>query len=231
MILTVHQPVFLPWPGFFCKAMRADRMVLLDDVQFPRGKSWLNRNRLKNEQGQLWLTVPVWKTGRGLQRIREVEIFYERPWREKHLRSLRQNYVHAPYFSEFYTGLEIVYARDYARLAELNVELIKLLWGALSLETDLVLQSSLGIESAGTDLLIELCERMGADRLAILPVAEKHIDVEAMKKHGVTLLHVNFQPPVYPQLWGEHIYNLSTLDMLLNCGPKSREIIAASAKP
>ena len=35
----------------------------------------------------------------------------------------------------------------------------------------------------------------------------------------------DFRPPVYPQLWGDFIYNLSALDLLLNCGPKSREIV------
>jgi len=37
MIVITHQPIFLPWPGFFFKAMKADCMVLLDDVQFPQG--------------------------------------------------------------------------------------------------------------------------------------------------------------------------------------------------
>lgn len=57
MILATHQPIFLPWPGFFHKAAHAQCMVLLDDVQFPRGKSRLNRNRLKDEDGTIWLTV------------------------------------------------------------------------------------------------------------------------------------------------------------------------------
>ena len=74
MIIACHQPNFLPWPGLFFKALQADRLVLLDDVQFPLGGSWVNRNRLKNDQGELWLTVPVWKRGRSLQRIDHVEI-------------------------------------------------------------------------------------------------------------------------------------------------------------
>ena len=47
MILTTHQPIFLPWPGFFQKMLCADAMVLLDAVQFPRGRGWMTRNRLK----------------------------------------------------------------------------------------------------------------------------------------------------------------------------------------
>jgi hypothetical protein len=32
MIITINQPIFSAWPGFFLKPMKADCMVLLDDV-------------------------------------------------------------------------------------------------------------------------------------------------------------------------------------------------------
>jgi hypothetical protein len=56
-------------------------------------------------------------------------------------------------------------------------------------------------------------------------MVEKHIDPGEMKPHGIDLVFANFHPPVYPQLWGEFVYNLSTLDLLFNCGPKSGEIV------
>ncbi len=226
MIVATHQPIFLPWPGFFHKAVHSDCMVLLDDVQFPRGRSWLNRNRLKNEDGELWLTVPVLKKGRGLQVIRRVEIHNERGWREKHLGSIRQNYVHAPHFAEYFETIETIYRNGHSLLAELNIDLITFLLDALSLKTRLLRQSELGVVGTGTDLLVKICEHVGAEGLLAFPMVEKHIDMDAMKQHGIRLVRANFHPPVYPQLWGDFIQNLSTLDLLLNCGPKSREILA-----
>ena len=35
-VVAIHQPNFLPWLGWFDKLARADVMVLLDDVQFPK---------------------------------------------------------------------------------------------------------------------------------------------------------------------------------------------------
>jgi len=52
MIVTTHQPIFLPWPGLFDKALRADTGVLLDEVQFPLGRGWMNRNRLESQHGE-----------------------------------------------------------------------------------------------------------------------------------------------------------------------------------
>jgi hypothetical protein len=65
MVVTTHQPIFLPWPGLFYKALQADALVLLDRVQFPQGRGWLHRNRLKSDQGDHWLRVPIRKGGRG----------------------------------------------------------------------------------------------------------------------------------------------------------------------
>jgi hypothetical protein len=225
MIITTHQPIFLPWPGFFHKARRSDCMVLLDDVQFPRGGSWMTRNRLKYEQGTLWLTVPVWRRDRGLQSIRSVEICDERSWRRKHLQSIRQAYTNAPHFDEFFGAIGSIYEKKHERLADFNIDLIRLFWKVLALDTRLLLQSELGIEGRGTDLLLKICSRLGADRLSIFPATEKHIDTEKLSEQGISLVKVRFNPPVYPQLWGDFMYNLSMLDMLLNCGPASKGIV------
>lgn len=229
MIIAAHQPIFLPWPGFFHKVALSDRFVLLDDVQFPRGRTWLTRNRLKNEDGELWLTVPVMKKGRGLQAIRRVEINNEVEWRRKHLGGLRQNYVHAPYFAEFFSGIETIYSKSHTLLAELTTELIALLLDAFSLRSKVVRQSELGIAGKGTDLLVTICEHVGADRFLALSSAEKHIDRAVMKRRGIEIVRASFRPPVYPQLWGDFIYNLSSLDLLMNCGPKAREMVVGEA--
>ena len=59
-------------------------------------------------------------------------------------------------------------------------------------------------------------------------------DVEALRAvvgaRGIGLARAKFRPPVYPQLWGDFRYNVSTLDMVLNCGPKARDIIAAGSR-
>lgn len=229
--VAAHQPIFLPWPGLFHKAAHADRLVLLDDVQFPVGRSWLTRNRLKNEDGELWLTVPVLRKGRGLQTIRRVEIHDALPWRKKHLTSIRQNYVHAPYFADHLQSIEAIYQKGHSLLAEFTMELISYLIESLALRVDVMRQSELGITGGGTELLVEICRALGAERLITLPGAAKHIDEAMMKAHGIEVARAKFRPPVYPQLWGDFVYNLSTLDLLLNCGPRSTAIVTGEAPP
>jgi hypothetical protein len=49
MIVSIHQPNYLPWIGYFNKISRSDIFVIFDDVQFPIGKRGFfgNRNKIK----------------------------------------------------------------------------------------------------------------------------------------------------------------------------------------
>ena len=60
MIVSIHQPNYLPWLGFFDKIKRSDLFVIFDDVQFPRGKKHFgHRNQIKTPNGTKWLSVPI----------------------------------------------------------------------------------------------------------------------------------------------------------------------------
>jgi hypothetical protein len=200
-------------------------MVLLDDVQFPLGRGWVNRNRLKNREGEMFLTVPVRKKGRAFQVISKVEIFDETDWKGKHLQSIYHCYAYAPYFKEFFPVIESIYTANHFYLVDLNLELIKFFWEVLGLKQALYIQSELGVSGSGTDLIINVCNKLKADTYLNFPIVEKHLDFALMEKSGIQNKYCRFKPPVYPQLWGEFIYNLSALDMLFNCGEKSRDII------
>lgn len=225
MRLCTHQPIFLPWPGFFAKALHADVMVLLDRVQFPLGRGWMTRNRLKSDQGELWLHVPVRRKGRGLQRIDEIELAEDGDWRRTHLRGIRHQYAHAPYLAEHLPAVEGVYATGHRRLAEHNLALIRLLRAALGVPARLVTQSELGVQGRGTGLLVDLCQALGAESYVALPQAGAHLEAERFAAAGIRLDVMAFHPPTYPQLWGDFRYNLSALDLLLTCGPKARAIL------
>jgi hypothetical protein len=205
--------------------MGADCMVLLDRVQFPRGRSWVNRNRLKCAAGLLWLTVPVQRKGRSGQQIRDVDIHHQVSWREKHLKSIAQSYANAPYFSEYFRQVESIYRRGYRRLLPLNLALIGFFWEALGLTCRLVPQSDLGVTGKGTGLLLSICSCLNASGYLAFRAADTYIDGALLERNGIAVSYLSYRPPVYPQLWGDFIHNLSALDLLLNCGPKSSDII------
>ena len=225
MIISANQPYFSPFPGFFSKALLSDVLVILDNVQFPRGATWISRNRFKNDQGPLWLTIPVWKKGLGLQHINQVRICYEGRWPHKHLQSLKTAYGHAPYLGEHLDFLEEVFSRHWERLVVLNLAIIRHLMRSLRIETKLVLLSELAIKARGTRLPIEICQVLGASAFLAQSRAQKYLDAGLFQESGIELRPFKYLAPIYPQLWGEFLANLSTFDLVFNCGPKARAIL------
>lgn len=221
MILAANTPYFAPYPGFFAKAARADVFVLLDTVQFPRGTTWLSRNRLKSASGTLWITVPVWKKGLGLQRIEDVRICHERAWAAKLLQSLVHAYHHAPFFEDHFGIWEESVGTRYERLVDLNQALIAYLMEALGIETRVLRLSTLGIEERGDALLLELCRRLGADTYLVQRAAASHLDAGRFRQAGLKLDFFRPNSLIYPQLWGPFAGNLSAFDLLFNCGPRA----------
>lgn len=225
MILAASRPYFAPYPGYFLKAALADLCVILDSVQFPRGTTWLTRNRFKNDRGTLWMAIPVRKKGLGLQPVQAVRICREGRWRHKHLESLKHAYGHAPYFGEHLAALADGLGADSDRLIDLNLRLIGYLMHQLGISTPLVRLSGFGIRSAGTQLIIETCRQVGACAYLAQRSARSHLDAGLFAAAGIELIF--FTPPavVYPQLWGDFIPDLSAFDLLFNCGPKARDLL------
>ena len=58
MIVSIHQPQYLPWDNFFRKIKKSDYFIYLDNVEFQKN-GLQNRNQIKTASGSTWLTVPV----------------------------------------------------------------------------------------------------------------------------------------------------------------------------
>ena len=226
MIVSTYQPFFAPFSGFFYKARLSDIMVILDDVQFPQRTTWLTRNRFKNDQGTLWIIIPVWRKGLGLQKINEVKICPEGNWRKKHLTSFKTAYANTPYFREHLDFVSEIFSEKFEKLVDLNMSIIQHLKKYLMIETPLVLLSTLGIKAKGNELIIEICRKVGSSEYLAQRSANKYLNEDMFSGAGIQLNFFNPPSPVYPQLWGDFIHNLSAFDLLFNCGPKSSEVLS-----
>ena len=230
MIVSAYQPYFAPFPGFFAKALCSDVLVLMDTVQFPMRSTWLTRNRFKNDQGPLYLTVPVWKKGLGLQRIHKVKICHEGRWASKHLATLKTAYSHAPFFQEHEPFVEKLFSPGFEKLMDLNLTILRYLMTCFRISARMILLSELGIETSEPFLSADICTKLGADRFMAQKGAAKYLDAGRFHDAGISLEFFTPRPPVYPQLWGPFIPNLSALDLLFNCGPKCHDILLKCAR-
>jgi hypothetical protein len=212
MILSVHQPAYLPWLGYFDKLIRSDVFVFLDTVQYEKN-SFINRNRIKTPQGMLWLTVPVKTRGHIASTLQQTEIDNSQNWRAKHLKSIYLNYRAAPRFERCYARLEALYAAEDGLLADMCFRQLQFWLKEFGIEKTLVRASSLPIESRKSDLVFDLCQHFGADYYISGALGTHYLEQDKFKEAGIEIEYQDYRHPVYPQLHGEFMPNLGIVDL------------------
>ena len=218
MIESGHQPNYLPWLGFFDKMLRCDVFIIADNVQFER-QGFQNRNRIKTSHGVKWLTVPIKHVGRN-QLISEVEIANqaEPKWAERHWLTLKYNYSQAPYWKEFSGFFEETYSKKWNMLIDLNMHLIKGLMDFFKIKKPLVMASSLGVSGKGGEQIIAQCKKLGADTHLSGAGGRNYLNLKRFEEEGIKVVFQDFRHPVYQQLHGEFVPNLSAVDYLFCAG-------------
>lgn len=224
MIISVHQPQYLPWLGYFDKIARSDCFVFLDDVQY-KEREFQNRNKIRTDRGWVWLTVPVISQGQGRQNISEVKIDNEIPWQRKHLGSIKTAYANAEYFKEYFPGLEEVLSRKWEYLKDLNIELIRFILNFLSISTPISFDSDLKITTARTQRIIDICKKMKADTYFSGFGGKDYLEESIFARENIKLFYQDFQHPQYRQCYEPFEPYMSIIDLMFNHGEKSKEIL------
>ena len=220
MRVTILQPSYLPWLGFFEQMHRSDQFVLYDDVQFTR-RDWRNRNRIRVQEGSVWLTVPVIQKNKYEQSLIETKIDNSTSWKRKHLESIRCHYSKTPFFDLYFPWCEKTFNREWDFLLDLSLETIQYLKGELKINTPLLRSSELGESGNKSERLISICKQLGATQYLSGESARNYISEKDFSDQGIGLEYQNYQHPEYPQRYEGFVPFLSTIDLLFNCGDKS----------
>ena len=174
MRISINQPTFLPWMGYFRMIEKSDVFVLLDDVQFSRSRSWQYRTKLPCG----FLTLPVEKHAyRKL--IKDVELKFAPTG---HIELLEREYQPSMYLD----WLKKIISLDIRNLARFNCELIQGTCEWLDLPAPEVLASQLSIPGENpTDRLVKICEYFGATTY-LSPIGSKaYLDTEQFNQAGI----------------------------------------------
>ncbi|HUQ24927.1 MAG TPA: WbqC family protein, partial [Burkholderiales bacterium] len=183
-----------------------------------------------------WLTVPV------LQRSQK-ELIVEKQidqtladtprwWSMAHFQTIRQAYREARFTAEYAPALRRIFETRWTRLVDLNAAMLEFLRDAFAIRTKIVRSSELSPSGAKSELILNLCRQVGADTLLVgLGGSRDYLDKAAFESCGVRLAYQEFTHPVYPQCGATPFSKgLSSLDLLLNCGPDSRRLLLGEAK-
>lgn len=210
MIVSAHQPNFLPYMGYFYKLYRSDIFVISDSVMF--SKSGYHHYNFFNENGsRKKITVPVsGKSGY----IDEVELSNWEYNRVKIIKRLKGYYAKSKHYDEIMPVFEKTLSKDYKYLIDLNLALISDVCRLFGILPEIKYERLLKITGdTPTQQIVDICHKTRCNTYLSGDGAVDYLDTEYLKANGIKTVFTNYKPLQYGSL-----ENLSVFDYLMNEG-------------
>lgn len=224
MILTAHQPTYLPWLGLFHKIANADVFCYFDIAQYQK-KDFNNRNKIKTYNGPIWLSVPVESKNHFQTSVGKIKII-NNGWNKKHFKSIKLAYKKAKFFNDYIKDLEYLFLKkNYETLSELNLVFLKYFLKKIKIKTPIILASDYNFKGRKSDLILDMCIKLNAKEYIFGEQGRNYADEKKFFDHGIKVHFQKYAHPIYDQIYGEFLPNMSIVDLLFNEGSKSKEII------
>ncbi len=205
--------------------MDSDIFILYDNTQF-KSEDFQNRNRIRtnNEQGWIWLTVPI--TYQFGTLIKDVKV-KDQHFLKTHWKSIEANYSRAKYFKEYKDRFKKIYDTEWDNLNDFNIALITEIRDAFGIKTKLVRASELipELKSKSTQALIDLCKAVNATKYISGADGEKYLEIQKFKEAKIEVEFQHYKHPVYNQAFKDFQPYMGVIDLLFNYGPESLKIL------
>jgi len=223
----ISQPTFFPWLGYFNMIRLVDKVVILDDVQFDY-QSWQHRNNFKIPNGLKLFTIPV-INGKKKQNINDVKLKDPIYSKNKLIKFISSNYNKSLHFKNIKGELFNNFDQSFkeGKLINLNMGIINWCLAYLNIKTKIIYSSKLFLKHKKTERLIEICKKLNAKEYLSTTGAKNYLekDMHLFSKEKIKIEFHNYKHPIYPQLYGNFIEKACILDLILNKGLNSYEIL------
>jgi hypothetical protein len=227
MKITILQPAYLPWLGFFDRIDASDLCVILDNVRIDSSSKtrFVNRNKIRVKEGWIWLTLPM--KNKGLYSdvlIKDIELVQDN-WNVKHRKSLEHSYKKAPFHMAYVDFLNEVYSRQWLKMQDLLDYTISFFLKVLRINTPLVKASELPVRGKKDELILNICKNFNAKVYYSGIFGRDYLNKHDFEKEGIEILFHEYKHPVYKQIHGNFEPYMCILDLLFNHAEESMDII------
>jgi hypothetical protein len=214
-IVSIHQPNYIPWLGYFYKIDQSDVFVFLDDVQFSN-QGMHNFHYIKMAQGPFRLKIPVaQKMGDLISQVRTKD---ELDWKSAHVKTIEHTYKKAHFFEEVYSDFSSVVLKSYSDLASMNQAIIEMISSKFGFTTEFVTSSHLNISTFREEKVLDICAALDASVYYSGTGAKIYQDEKSFTNRNIELRYSQFTPFEYPQFYEGFQSNITVLDYLMHCG-------------
>ena len=147
MKVSIHQPNFLPWIGFFSKIYKSDKFIFLNDAYVhKKNLDYLNRSLFLSNDKNKYFSIPVKKNFQ-TQKILNLEIDNTKEWKKDFLNFIHSNYNVCEFFKDGYSIISSIKNKDFKFLIDLNIFLIIKLFKKLNIKKNIYFSSEFKINT------------------------------------------------------------------------------------
>ena len=218
-IISICQPHFIPWIGYFFMIKKSNRLIFLDDVQYNR-RSWQNRVYIQappNESEKKLFSLSVKEYSRS-KRINEIYLMKENILNFKN--QIFNSYKTCKNFETIYNYLENLIENNIdLNLAEFNILFIKEICTVLKIHLNFEKSSNLNLSSYKKEyLILKILKTQKADIYLSNLGSRQYVHESFFERENVKVEYNKFIHPIYNQRNKKSfVPNLSIVDLLFNC--------------
>ncbi len=230
LILSGHQPAYLPWLGYFHKMLLSDIFIYMDDVQFIE-RGFIHRNKIKvNPNTGYYLSLPISKQEkRAKKKIKDI-FLTGTDWQKEHFEKIYYYYHKADNFKAHQEFLEEIYlSQKWANLNDLCLTMLKYFIKVIGIDSKLIIGSEQNFREKKSNLILEHCKKFNAKTIILGKFGADYLVEKDFESEGIRALYQNYIHPVYQQRFSDFLPYMSILDLILNVkNEKLKEIILSN---
>ena len=227
VVISIHQPSYLGWLGYFHKIFYADKFIIHDAVKFSKN-SFIKRVLIRKStlDESIYLSIPAKKCS-DFTLIKDIQIQEDLDWRKDHLNKIYAAYCKSPKFNEIYPRIEKIFndSRNLNNLVELTKFFTKGILEILEIRKELYLSSDLLDNFKGVsahDKNMYLCKFLNGS-IYLSGTGAKDYQDKVEKSYPIKMIYQNiynyFEDNQYSSE-RKFINGLSIIDALFYVGPQ-----------
>lgn len=217
MIVSIMQPYFLPYIGYFQLIDKCDTFVVLDDVNYIN-RGWINRNRILINGKIQYITIPLVGASQN-KLINEILIQNSTNWKAKLMKTIEMAYKKSISFENGLQVFEKIINYDEDNLSKFLTNSIVEIINFLDVDTQIIKSSSVFPKNGlkGEHRILDICKQLNADQY-INPIGGIELyHKEVFEQENIKLNFIKTIPMPYEQIKiNEFEFGLSMLDVIMN---------------
>ncbi len=212
MTLGIMQPYFFPYIGYWQLINLVDTFVIYDDVNFIK-QGYINKNSILAHSKAQTITLELIGASSN-KHINEIDVGRNI---KKMLKTIKQNYIKAPYFNTIYPVLEEILNYEEKNLGRyLGHSLIEIA-KYLQIDTHFIYSSNIEKDNdlKAEDKVLEICNILDADRYINAIGGQELYSKTNFDNRDIELSFLKPEIKEYQQLKDGFIPHLSIIDVMM----------------